>query len=455
MEQQRPIQKESTVKDFLEVIFRRKWIIVGIVAVATLSVFFLSLKEPAAYESSAKALVRRGEAQGVFNQYVRTLTWEEEIASQIELVKSLVVVERARNLMPEFYPEGYEPSETISENRVGAGVISTSNVIWITYESSDPVFCEVAVNAIVNSYKEYYHKFRTPPEMDDFFETEIRSIKEEIDYWLERKERIYREWDILEIESQRRYLIQSLTNYQTKLDDLEQDIHEKRAIIKRLEELKQAGPEQMLAASTSFVESMLEQRVVERLRTQLQELKVKESELEGRYTDENRELILVRKQVKNVSGMIVEEIETQIIMGRSQLDILLEKRSTLSSIIERMKQESGTYPAKEVEVDRITVALAQLNENYFNLLESHTNAKMTLASNPEWTVTILSEATPANRKKSRDYVRMALGPVFSVIFALGFAFFIDNLDHSVKNIADAEESLGLPVLASFPEEKVE
>ena len=455
MEQQRPIQKESTVKDFLEVIFRRKWIIVGIVAVATLSVFFLSLKEPAAYESSAKALVRRGEAQGVFNQYVRTLTWEEEIASQLELVKSLVVVERARNLMPEFYPEGYEPSETISENRVGAGVISTSNVIWITYESSDPVFCEVAVNAIVNSYKEYYHKFRTPPEMDDFFETEIRSIKEEIDYWLERKERIYREWDILEIESQRRYLIQSLTNYQTKLDDLEQDIHEKRAIIKRLEELKQAGPEQMLAASTSFVESMLEQRVVERLRTQLQELKVKESELEGRYTDENRELILVRKQVKNVSGMIVEEIETQIIMGRSQLDILLEKRSTLSSIIERMKQESGTYPAKEVEVDRITVALAQLNENYFNLLESHTNAKMTLASNPEWTVTILSEATPANRKKSRDYVRMALGPVFSVIFALGFAFFIDNLDHSVKNIADAEESLGLPVLASFPEEKVE
>ena len=80
---------------------------------------------------------------------------------------------------------------------------------------------------------------------------------------------------------------------------------------------------------------------------------------------------------------------------------------------------------------------------------------MTIASNPEWTVTILSGASPANRKKNLDYVRMALGPVFSIIFALGFAFFIDNLDHSIKNIVDAEESLGLPVLASFPEEKVE
>jgi uncharacterized protein involved in exopolysaccharide biosynthesis len=455
MEEQRQIKKESTVKDFLEVVFRRKWIIIGIVAVATMSVIFLSLKEPAVYQSSAKALVRRGEAQGVFNQYVRTLAWEEEIASQIELVKSFVVVQRARELMPQFYPEGYTPVETIHEGRADAGVISTSNVIWITYESSDPIFCEVAVNAVVNAYKEYYHSFRTPPEMDDFFDTEIRSIKEEIEYWLERKERIYREWDIVDIESQRRNLVQRLANYREKLDDLDQDIREKRAIIERLRELKQADSEEMLAASTSFAPSVLEQRIVENLRTKLQSLKIEESKLEARYTDENRDLIMLRKQIEDISGMLVKEIETQIIMSRSQLDVLTNKRSTLAGIIERMEEESDTYPAKEVEVDRISAALRQLNENYFNLFESRTDAKMTIASNPEWTVTILSEATPAHRKTSRDYVRMALGPVFSIIFALGFAFFVDNLDHSIKNIVDAEESLGLPVIASFPEEKVE
>lgn len=455
MEERRSIQRESTVKDFLEVVFRRKWIIIGIVAVATLSVVMLGLREPAVYESSAKALVRRGEAQGVFNQYVRTLAWEEEIASQIELVKSYVVIQRARELMPRFYPEGYEPSQTIREGRVNAGVISTSNVIWITYESSDPVFCEVAVNAIVNAYQEYYHKFRTPPEMDDFFESEIRSIKEEIEYWLDRKEKVYREWDIVDIESQRKNLLFSLTNFQEKLDDLDQEIREKKAIIEHLEILKQAGPEELSAASSSFVEGQLEQLVVENLRTKIQQLMVEESKLETRYTDENRELIGVRKQIADVIGMLVDEIETQIIMSRSQLDVLLKKRSTLAGIIARMKEESNEYPSKEVEVDRISSALKQLNENYFSLLEARTDAKMAIASNPEWTVTILSQATPAGRKKSRDYVRMALGPFFSIIFALGFAFFIDNLDHSIKNISEAEELLGLPVLASFPEEKVE
>ena len=79
------------------------------------------------------------------------------------------------------------------------------------------------------------------------------------------------------------------------------------------------------------------------------------------------------------------------------------------------------------------------------------SAKISVASNPEWNITILSPASPAYQKKTRDYVRMALGPMFSLVVALGFAFFVDNLDHSIKNVAEAEETLGCQVLASFPD----
>ena len=53
-------RKESTIKDFLEVIFRRKWIIAGVVAVATATVIILNLKDPAVYESNVRLLVKRG-----------------------------------------------------------------------------------------------------------------------------------------------------------------------------------------------------------------------------------------------------------------------------------------------------------------------------------------------------------------------------------------------------------
>ena len=80
-------------------------------------------------------------------------------------------------------------------------------------------------------------------------------------------------------------------------------------------------------------------------------------------------------------------------------------------------------------------------------------SKISIASNPEWTVTILNPASSSYQQKTRDYVRIALGPMFSIFVALGFAFFLDNLDHSIKSVSEAEETLNLHVLASFPDSR--
>ncbi len=96
--------KESTVKDFLEVIFRRKWMILGVVLISTAAVFLLNMREPAVYESAGRLLVKRGEATGVYNTQIRTLSWEEEMASQIEMIKSEVVSGRAQEIVTEIFP---------------------------------------------------------------------------------------------------------------------------------------------------------------------------------------------------------------------------------------------------------------------------------------------------------------------------------------------------------------
>ena len=48
---------------------------------------------------------------------------------------------------------------------------------------------------------------------------------------------------------------------------------------------------------------------------------------------------------------------------------------------------------------------------------------------------------------------MALAPIFSLVIGLGLVFFIESLDHSIKSPEDAEESIGLPVLATLWEMK--
>ena len=443
-------RKESTIKDFLEVIFRRKWIIVGIVTVATAVAFIVNMREPAVYESSAKVLVKRGEQPGVFSRSVQTLTWEEEISSQIEMVKSTIVADRAHELFADYAPAGYTPKAKINVNRVGAGVVGTSNVIWVAYSSDDPVFCEVAVNAIVNAYKEYYQRVRTPPEMEDFFSREMQTMKEEIEYWRERKERVATEWGIVDLQQQQLETVRSLGQYRRELEEVSQDLEEKESVVRYLDDLK-ARDKAELPTVTAGLLGAVRETAVERLRNGITDRRVRESELAVGYTGEHKKLREVREQLAEMERMLDVEIDAMLSINKTQIEIMRSRQQYLRDMVQRFEEESRTYPEKEVELERIHAALLRVQENYNRLVEQHMASKVALASNPEWNVTILNPASPGYRKKTRDYVRMALGPAFSLIVALGFAFFIDNLDHSIKNVSDAEESLNLQVLASFPD----
>jgi|WetSurMetagenome_2_1015567.scaffolds.fasta_scaffold98847_2 uncharacterized protein involved in exopolysaccharide biosynthesis len=444
-------KKESTVKDFLEVIFRRKWIILGIVVVSTALVVILNMRKPAEYESTAKVLIKRGEAPGVFDRNVRTLNWEEEIASQIEMVKSQTVVSSAQTIVSQFYPKGYTTNRKITLGKVNSGVITTSNVIWVTYGSDDPVFVEAAVNAIVTAYREYYSNTKAPPEMEDFFSQEIERLQEEIEYWREHKEKVLREGDIIDIQDQRRNLLTRIAGYETEVDDVVRERSEKESVIARLDSLLDLRIEDLAAISSDLTGSQLEEQLMKELRIKLQELRIKESEYSGKYTEKNPELQRARQQIEDLRQMVLAEIRTQILLNKSKLQIIVQKEETLRQLLAKLEVGKSRYPQAEVELERIDAALAKLVRTYDNVVQQQMEAKISRASNPEWTVTILNQASPAYQKKTRDYVRMALGPAFSLIIALGLAFFIDNLDHSIKNIADAEENLGLSVLASFPE----
>ncbi|MBN1884615.1 MAG: hypothetical protein JW876_03690 [Candidatus Krumholzibacteriota bacterium] len=446
-------KKESTVKDFLEVIFRRKWIIVGIVLVSTVLVLVMNTREPAVYESMARILVKRGEAMGVFNPYVRTLTWEEEIASQIEMVKSQVVVDRAQEILHRFVPEGYETDEQINVNNVNSDVVSTSNVIWVTYTSRDPVFCRVAVNAMVNAYRDYYQQVRTPPEMEDFFANEKQILMEEIEYWRERKQRVESEWGIIDLNRQRTDALQQLWTLRNELGDIVQERRERESILETLETLEQADVAELSAISTGLLEPGQREGVVENLRRRLIDLKMQESDLAARYTDSNKELVNIRAQIDDMHGLLSKEIDALLFVNRSRLSVVRDRERSLRSDIARLESENEEFPAQEVELQRIETSLQNAIDSYEALVEQHINSRISIASNPEWNVTILNPADSAHARKTRDYVRIALGPLFSLVIALGFAFFIDNLDHSIKNVSEAEDVLQMNVLASFPDTK--
>ena len=444
-------RKESTVKDFLDVIFRRKWMIIGIVVVATVIVFILNMREPAVYASTGRLMVQRGEATGVFNPYIRVLSWEEEIASQIEMIKSEVVVGRAQEMMKDLVPDDYSTDEKLYVGAVESGVISTSNVLWVGYVSSDPVFCRAATDAVLNSYKEYYRNVRTPPEMEDFFMEELAGLQERIDHLRERKTQFGNEWGIVDLKHQQRSTLNRLDKFLIELEEARNEIREKEEIIKKLKSFRELDIDEQAALSNTLTQDAPKQSAIEKYTNKLMELRLEESELAVKYTAAHKELKQVRKQIEDIYYYMDKELNSFTTVSQAKLDILRTKEESLADLVARLELEKETFPEQEVELHRIDTDLAMAESQLEELSKQHMSAKISMASNPKWNVTILSPASPAFQRKTRDYVRMALGPMFSMIVALGFAFFVDNLDHSIKNVAEAEETLGCQVLASFPD----
>ena len=92
---------QGSARDFLAVLFRRRWVIGTVFAVTTVTVIAINLTQPLYFESTGKVIVKRGVRDNIMSGGMRTLTWEEELSSEVETVKSGVIVQRAQALLNE------------------------------------------------------------------------------------------------------------------------------------------------------------------------------------------------------------------------------------------------------------------------------------------------------------------------------------------------------------------
>ena len=126
--------RHATTREFFAVLFRRKWLILGLFSVTLTTVLVVALTTPVMYVSSGRVLVKRGEKESAFNAS-RQITgqWEEELGSEMEVVKSEPVLSRAHEILA-----AQRPPTPFRYNGVDVEVKGKSNVLEISYADGDP-----------------------------------------------------------------------------------------------------------------------------------------------------------------------------------------------------------------------------------------------------------------------------------------------------------------------------
>ncbi|NIM19416.1 MAG: hypothetical protein GTO51_03440 [Candidatus Latescibacteria bacterium] len=445
-------KEEATVRDFLNVVFRRKLMIVSIVLVTTVLVLALNAMQPQTWESNSRILIQRGERSDLFKGGVRYLSWEEELSSQIEVILSEAVFSKARELFADSAKAGGLPEYTVfNPGAVRADVVGESNVLAIRYGGLVPFECQIGCAAVTQAYSDYYRMRKAPPELSDFFAEELQDIRSELLHWRQKKSEFLSQERFFGLDAEGKFLLDKLARLETNLSSVNSDISSQRMKVGNLKSLLKLPKDELESQLALTSPPQIQSGIIVMIKQQLQQLRIRQEELVNKYTPRHPQMIAISKQIEDLQNSLRQEVENAYRVEESYLDELVAKQQSIEGEIASARSRIDAVPDKAMQLSEIDHRIGLLESKYENLTETQGQAIVAMASNPEWEVVVLSPASAPYSKKTKDYVRIALGPFLSLVVALGLAFFFESLDHSLNNVAEVEEYLGAPVLATISE----
>ena len=450
-------QTQTTLRDLVALVFRQKWVILIIFGVTTASVWLFNLRSDTTYESAARVQVRRGRMESAQNTSVRVLAWEEEMASELETVGSLPVAQGAQEILNNWFQEGKtDKLYTLSRSGVQSRVIGESNVLEITYTSSEVSACIPVTNAITEAYTIYRHGSFEIPGVDEFFSREKLRVQTEIEA-LEEKKRLFLESVNSATGSEMANRLNSLLlDAEKDLRDVESKLAQYRRQLRAADQITSdsALDNEDSHDSAYFMELGFKNvSTLYNLRIEYVRAKLAYDELAARLTPAHPDMKAAHETLESAKTLLSDEIGAtkEVLLG--QIREYERKQADLTRQIQGISDRVQSIPTNEIEVSRLDHQIDLLRREMLTLNQKETASRVNKATAPNVTVTLLSPAGPPYAKKTKDYVRMVLAPLMSLGVGLVLAFFLDGLDHSLRTSAEVEDKLGLPVLATVPERR--
>jgi succinoglycan biosynthesis transport protein ExoP len=452
MFQEERATRETSIRDFLRVVFRYKWVLVVLFAVTTSVVALINVRSPVLYESEARVLVRRGQLENMVDARYRYLTWQEEVLSELETVKSQAVLDGAREILKRKLEEkGLDRKPVIVRSSVQVDVVKESNVLAISYLNRDPIYVVIVTDAIAEAYMKYREMTYDVEKLEEFFDSQIETAQMQMAETRNKMGEMVDAEGLTFSSDEKRSFEKKLMDTESRLEDVKRKIDFKEEIVRAERQALEDGFITRIPREPSS--SYGEMGAIQQHKIRLSDLKGERDAMAAQFTDKYPPLASLNSQIAGLEDEIRGEVANKIELDELDLRLLRSEETELGETIKDTEAMLAKIVDKEGEYGQMQLDLVTLQDRYKELRETQIKTKLSQATSPAWRVTLITPASRPFARKTKDYVRMALTPLFSLVVGLGLIFFVESLDHSIKSAADAEDALGLPVLASLWEVK--
>ncbi|MCK4546892.1 MAG: hypothetical protein KAW17_05535 [Candidatus Eisenbacteria sp.] len=452
--QQQQVATETSVRDIVTVILRRKWVIIVLVLTSSAYMGWKAAKAPVMYDSRGQIMIRPGERSSSMVANLEFRPWEEVINSEIAILTSEPVARRATAILARKYEEQGLPGKPsrISAARVKPDSKRNSNIVDVGYRARDPKIARESLDAVLEAYVGLHNELFELPDAHEMFDQEMMRAQRDLDI-LERERKDYaQKMSITDLRRQKEELISRRKILRMRRIELVQSIATKRVEIGETEQLMLEMKPGDLALTGRYSPGVGE--ALSSTRLELVKVKSKRREILTKYTESHPQAVALEKQTRELKDQIRSIEHGQIRMRRSELRVLEEQKEVIAQQILEVEENLAGFPEKEMTMNQYERSLGLVTNTFKELLAKEIHFKIAEVSGRDYQVVILSAASRALARNPRDPVRLSLAPALSLFLGIGLAFFMDRLDHSLKNREDTENYLALPVLSSVPEVRI-
>jgi len=446
-----PVTRQATAREFLAVLFRRKWIILGLFLVTTATVLVVALTTPTYYQSSGRILVKRGEWESVLRPDRRIFSdWEQELGSEMQVIKSATVLQRARELLD---LEASRTNQTLAldPTSIDVEVMGKSNVIAVGYVSLDPSLSQVACRAVMDAYVEYRRTRMTNERPLKFFEQEIAALGARIDQRMGERRRFTEATGVAVPMVQTQSWLQLIASLEQRRSEVSADLGAAQTVEEGMRKL-QADPDIDLP-TFGGVNMFTNEQALVTLKQKVVEQQARIAILSETLREDAPEVVGARQTLETLTALLRKEVDTRVRLAASSVKQYETRLAVIDREIAAIKGKLMASPQSLAKMEEIDGDLQTLRSRLREVTEARDQALITANTMADVNVVVLAPAGVAEPTNRLDIVRLLLAPAFSLLVGLAIAFFVDGLDLTVRTANQAEEYLDLPVLASMSERR--
>lgn len=466
---------------FAILVRRRFWFLCVFCGIVVIAIPLSLLKTPT-YRSSMQLLVepyfkeKNNNRQPEFEDQVKESNLELDYATQLNLMRSSQLLQRAVDLLHPHYPtlEIEMLKESLSVTRKEEGDAETK-IVQVDYTSNDPVKTQDVLEAIQHVYQEFNleQQQQRIAEGLAFINNQLPTARESVTQAEQALEQFRQSQNLIDPVEQATTVTQMLNTIEQERETIRAQYQETQARYQVLQQQLKRSPQKALTSSR-----LSESSRYQTLLDELQKTELALAEQRVRFTDADptvqqllqkrqRQQALLQEEANRVLGHVPSEPvgnlqqagqlgETDLTLSRqlaetqTSLEALEAKDQSLAQTQQQLQAQLSRFPQIIAKYERLQPEVQVERNTLQKLLEARQELGIEIARGGfKWQVVEAPQLGEQTGPKTKQDVLLAM--VIGLFLGGIAAFGREALDDAVHTSDQLKQQVALPLLGILPQ----